>query len=129
MKKKNLWYKLISCALVVAMATSFMMGVLLNGSEEALALSGIRRYEGDLETNWEKYLNDSVAYKLPDTVKDSDDLSLIIQVKEAPLLDAYRESDSDLSFTEYAYSEEALAITRKIIKFEESTIERLKSFL
>ena len=125
MKKKNLLYKLISCTLVVVMSVSLVIGALLGGSEEALALSGIRRYEGALDTNWEKYLNDSVAYQLPGGVKDTDDLSLIIQVKEAPLLDAYRETDTDLSFTEYAYSEEAAAIKDRIAAEKEQLLASL----
>ena len=123
--KKNFWCKLIACALVVTMASSFMVGLLLRNGPEALAMSGIRRYEGDLDTNWEKYLDGSVAYQLPSTVKDTDDISLIVRVQQAPLLDTYRDADTDLSFTEYAASEEAAEVRARIAAEKEALLKDL----
>ena len=123
--KKNFWCKLIACALVVTMASSFMVGLLLRNGEDALAMSGIRRYEGDLNTNWENYLNGSVAYKLPSTVKETDEISLIIRVQQAPLLDTYRDADTDLSFTEYAASKDADAVRARIEEEKEGLLKDL----
>ena len=123
--KKNFWCKLIACALVVTMASSFMVGLLLRNGEDALAMSGIRRYEGDLNTNWENYLNSSVAHKLPSTVKETDEISLIIRVQQAPLLDTYRDSDTDLSFTEYAASKDADAVKARIEEEKEALLKDL----
>ena len=69
----------------------------------------------DIDKNLIQYLDSSVMYKLPATVKDTDDISIIIQTKEDSLLDAYEEGDRALSFTEYVYSDEATEVEDKIL--------------
>ena len=100
--------------LTVAMAASACM---LLGTDGVTApiVPTVTKYEGELEKNTDRYLNSSVVYKLPDTVKDTDDISIIIRTKEASLLDAYESGARDMSFTEYAYSEDAQRVTDNIL--------------
>ena len=75
---------------------------------------GIRPFEGNLITNRDDYLDGSVMYKLPETVKETDEISVIIEVKEASLLEQYPGAASGMSFTQYALGEEAAAIRERI---------------
>ena len=45
---------------------------------------GIRPLEGTLITNRDQYLDSSVMYKLPETIKETDEISVIVEVKESP---------------------------------------------
>ncbi|MBE6646076.1 MAG: hypothetical protein E7611_00370 [Ruminococcaceae bacterium] len=80
--------------------------------KEAPAVS---KFDGDINTGIEQFLNSSVMYKLPDTVKETDDISIIIRTKKASLLDAYEAGDRALSFPEYAYSDDAQKVTEDIL--------------
>ena len=80
---------------------------------------------GSIDLGTENLLNQSVMYKLPDTVKVSDDISIIVQMKNDALLDAYDASGSKLSFTEYVLTDEAEKVRNDI----KSASESLKSNL
>ncbi len=75
---------------------------------------GIRPFEGSLITNRDQFLDGSVMYKLPETIEETDEISVIIEVKEKPLLEQYPGASSGMSFTEYALSDEAAAIRDRI---------------
>lgn len=68
----------------------------------------------DINTNKEKYYDNSVIYKLPSTVNDNDEISLIIDVKSSTLLDSYQSCNADMKFSEYAATDEAKKITSGI---------------
>jgi hypothetical protein len=65
-------------------------------------------------------------YKLPDTVKPSDDISIIVQMKTDALLDAYDASGSKLSFTEYSLTDEAQKVRENIAKDADTLKGKLK---
>ena len=92
--------------LAVAMAASACLLLAKDTSDGAVG-SGIVLSDKDINTNMEQYLNSSVMYKLPDTVKDSDTISVIVQTKKASLLDAYEMTDKVMSFSDYALSDDA----------------------
>ncbi|MBR5123515.1 MAG: S8 family serine peptidase, partial [Clostridia bacterium] len=82
--------------------------------DSAVNGGGIRPFEGNLITNRDQYLDSSVIYRLPDTIKETDEISIIIEVKEKPLLEQYPGASSGMSFTEYALSADAVAIRHRI---------------
>ena len=75
---------------------------------------GIRPLEGNLVTNRDQYLDSSVMYKLPETIKETDDISVIVEVKEKSLLEQYPGASSGMTFTEYTQTDEAAAIRDRI---------------
>ena len=77
---------------------------------------GVRPFQGNIVTNYDKYLNSNVMYQLPETVKDDEEISVILEVKEKPLLQQYQGAGSGMTFTEYAATEEAEAIRQRIAK-------------
>ncbi|MBE6594407.1 MAG: hypothetical protein E7644_01270 [Ruminococcaceae bacterium] len=97
------------------LALVLLLGALITavGGTES-AGSTIRLLEESLITNRNQFFDSSVVYELPDTVKDTDIISLIIKTEEESLLDAYEKSGSKLSFTEYVLTDEAAAVKAKI---------------
>ena len=89
MKKRTKWMRRMRCAVVltVVLATILSAGIyLIDDAVEGVASSIIRLTDGSINTNRDKYFNSSVVYKLPDTVKDTDKISVIIQMKTDSLL-------------------------------------------
>ena len=128
MTKRNKWTRVISSATAIMLALIMLLSAasfLIKDTTQQITDSIIKLTGLDINKNLSQYIDSSVMYKLPDTVKDTDDISVIIRVKKASLLDAYEAGDRALSFTEYAYSDEAALVADKILA-EKSTI--LSSF-
>ena len=116
-KKRNsirLAVSLTVIILAVAMAASACL-LLAKDTSGGAAVSGIVLSDRDINTNMEQYLNSSVMYKLPDTVKDTDMISVIVQTSKASLLDAYEGTDKTVPFSEYVTTGEADAVSDAII--------------
>ena len=56
----------------------------------------------DLGVNYLDYLNNNVMFKLPDTIKNDDEISVIISVDVINIMDAYEGTDKTMSFSEFA---------------------------
>ena len=118
MAKQNKWTKVISSATAIALALIMMLSgasLLIKDTAEQVTDSIIKLTGLNINNNLSQFIDSSVMYKLPDTVKDTDDISVIIRVKQASLLDAYEAGNKELSFTEYAYSDEAGLVADKIL--------------
>ncbi len=102
----------ILAAVMVLSATAAVVAWLIPGS--TANGGGIRPLEGNLISNRDQYLDSSVMYKLPETVKETDEISVIVEVKEKSLLEQYPGASSGMTFTEYAQSDEAAAVRARI---------------
>ena len=70
----------------------------------------------DLKVDYKDYVDSSVMFELPDAVKSSDEISVIITVNVPNLMDAYEGTDKAMSFADYALrSEEAAALEAQIM--------------
>ncbi|MBQ9780250.1 MAG: leucine-rich repeat protein [Clostridia bacterium] len=115
MKRNTKFLRLTACLLTLALLISAIVtvSVLVAKVGDKAVESFISKYEGTLEDlgfDISDYFDGKVVQPLPDTVKDTDDISLIIKLDEAPLLDVYAKSDKEVSFTDYVISSEAQAI-------------------
>ncbi|MBQ9116115.1 MAG: S8 family serine peptidase, partial [Clostridia bacterium] len=108
---------LMVMAMIIAACTSLIGG---NAATESIKL-----FEEALNNNWREYLDDSVVMKLPDTVKDTDDISLIIRLQGESILDSYEEKKPDGSFTQYAFSEDAEKIKERIAGDKQKLLSEL----
>ncbi len=117
MSKGNKRIRLLTALIAMVMVISTIMTVHLsaNGKTYYGSSPSISNVSGSVDLGTEKLYNESVMYKLPDTVKESDELSIIVQMKTTTLLDAYDASNSNLSFTEYVLTDEAEIVRNKII--------------
>ena len=114
---------MLTAMLAALMLISTMLTVTMSASDityygQSPSISDVT---GSLNMGTENLFNESVMFKLPDTVKDTDDISLIVQMKSETLLDAYDKSGSKLSFSEYSLTDDAKAI-RDAIEAEAASI-------
>ena len=110
-------------ALILAIATVVSVAnFLLQDVAEQISNGIVRLTDKEIDRNWTQYLDSSVMYKLPDTVKETDDISVIIQVKKTSLLDAYEAGDKTMPFTEYVLTEEADLIKENILAEKDSLL-------
>ena len=101
--------------LVLLLAVTMLISAIPASAVQAAVYqaSGIERLEG-LEVDYSEYVDDSVLFQLPDTISPEEEISVIITVDDAALLDAYEATDKTMSFSEYVLSEEAAAAKAKI---------------
>lgn len=61
----------------------------------------VKKLEG-VAADYRQYLNSSVMFKLPEGVSADEEISVIVTVKSANMMDSYESSDKSLSLSEYA---------------------------
>ena len=84
------------------------------------------KYEGDLKTSIEQYLNGNVVQKLPSTVKNTDKISIIIDMEMPAIMDAYEKTDKTMSIAEFASSSEAIKVMSQAKQEKDAIIKSLK---
>ena len=117
MANKSKRIRLLTAVLTAVMLISTVMTVTLSASGTTYYGSSpsISDVTGSVNVGTENLLNQSVMYKLPDTVKVDDEISVIIKSQSATLLDAYDKSGSNLSFTEYVLTTDADRVRESIL--------------
>ena len=104
--------------------TTMIVGVCVEAAGDVAAEAYIGLFDGKLHNDISKYFSSAVV-ALPDTVKDDQIISLIIEVDAESLLDAYEASDKTMSISEFAMSDEAAALRENIAKESAELIEKL----
>ena len=117
MAKKNNAVRVLTAviAMVMIISTIFTVHMSATGTTYYGSSPSINKLDGNIDLGTEKLYNEAVIYKLPDSVKESDDISVIIETKSEALLDAYDKSGSSLSFGEYVQTAEAGEVRKGII--------------
>ena len=116
MKKKSLT-NVIRASCVCLLVVAILVGIFAvpNSEVSGYSASYIEKLDNAPTLDLQDYLDSSVLFELPSTVKDDDQISVIITVDVANLMDAYEAGDKTMSFKEYAlYSEEAASIDSQI---------------
>ncbi len=72
------------------------------------------RENNSIYSDYTSFLDGSVVQKLPETVKDTDIISVIIKLDTPSIMDAYKQTNRSLSFAEFAKTDEAMAIKAQI---------------
>ena len=116
MSKKNKRVRLLTAIMAAVMLISTVLTVTMSatGTTYYGSSPSISDVTGSVDLGTENLFNESVMYKLPNTVASTDDISIIVQMKSEALLDAYDKSGSKLSFTEYSLTEEAEKVRQNI---------------
>ena len=91
------------CAAALLTSAVFVPSVEAKTADSKYNASHIQKLEG-LKVDYSQYLDDSVVFKLPDNVKDSDEISVIVTVDTVSIMDAYEGTDKTMSFKDYALS-------------------------
>ena len=116
MKKKSLT-NLIRASCVCLLVVAILIGVFAAPGSQVSGYNAsfIQKLDNAPKLDLQDYLNNSVAFQLPDTVKDDDQISVIITVDVANLMDSYEAGDKTMSFKDYAlHSQDAADIDRQI---------------
>ena len=125
-KKKNAVRLLTAViAMVMIISTIFTVHMSATGTTYYGSSPSINKLNGNIDLGTEKLYNEAVIYKLPDNIKESDDISVIIQTYSETLLDAYDKSGSSLTFAEYSLTDEAAEVRRSILAENERIMSRL----
>ena len=106
--------RVITCLVAILTVLATLLSVASSSRVGAEQTDYIGLFDGDVQTNVESLLDGKVVHKLPDTVKDTDIISLIIRTDLPGVMEAYKEADTDLSLAEYAKTQEGLAVKQKI---------------
>ncbi|MBR2651010.1 MAG: leucine-rich repeat protein [Clostridia bacterium] len=115
--KKRLSLMICTVLLLVTVLTSVFTSVLSATHRTDLGSSPyVGLYNGDLTVDTSQYYNGTTIFKLPSTVDDNDEISLIVQMGGTSLLDAYDNTNTDLTFTEYYKTSEAGELKANIVK-------------
>ncbi len=109
------WKGVLAAAMV---PTLMMSAVALPGVSFASAANEVPsliQKTDDWASNYHAYLDSNVVFQLPDTVKDDQEISVIVTVDEADIMAAYEASDKAVGFAQYAtQSADAARIKRNI---------------
>ena len=101
---KSKLIKLSSSLLVVLLAFAMIISIATNAFGADNAATYIKELTS-VDTGYKNFLNSSVMHKLPDTVKDDDEISVIVMLDSAPLIETY-DDKGELTFAEYVLSSE-----------------------
>ena len=108
---KKILTRVSSSILIFAMAVVMLVASILPAYGESAG--GIKQLY-NIDTNYQQYLDSTVAYQLPDTVKDDQEISVIIMMSESAIVDAYEKTDKSMTLAEFSLSEQAVAIRNEV---------------
>lgn len=125
-KKSNL-IKLLVALVIVALSLVLIYFVSTEdttsaGSASTTLNSPYLQQNNAIKVESSGYYDGSKIFKLPDTVKGTDTISVIVQNESEALYDAYTSAKLDISFQEYLKSEDAEKV-RKSISNENARIK------
>ena len=111
---------MIVMLLVVSMVSGFVLvpGVSAAEAQEDFTID---RLDG-VTVDYEKYLDNSVMFRLPETIRDDEEISVIITLDQINLMDAYEGTDKAMSFTDYALSSQDAADLRAAIAADRAAV-------
>ncbi|MBQ6831182.1 MAG: leucine-rich repeat protein [Oscillospiraceae bacterium] len=86
--------------------------------------ASINKVDG-LKVDYTQYLDGSVICQLPDTIRDDQEISVIVTLDQINLMDAYQATDKVMSFSQYATAPEAQKLRADIQARTDKVLEKL----
>ncbi len=115
--------------LAAAMAPALLMGSVAAVATPFVQASSADDYKAsviqktdDWASDYAQYLNSSVVFQLPESVKADDEISVIVTTGEADLMSIYNRADTTMSFSEYATQSDAAAKLRGAIASDKAKV-------
>ncbi|MBE7079602.1 MAG: hypothetical protein E7371_00015 [Clostridiales bacterium] len=87
--------------------------------------SYVQKVNSTIDTKKEAFYDESVVYQLPDTVAMDDEISVIVTMNTASILETYLDSNSKKSVTDYIATREARKIESNIERERKALIKQL----
>ena len=120
--------KVLRRVLIALLAVTLLFGIIAAPQAQAASYSAsyIERLENALGVDLKDYVDSSVMYQLPESVKEDDDISIVITLDIINVMDAYEESDKTMSFKDFAlYSETSAEIEAQVAAKKAEILARL----
>lgn len=106
--------KILAAFLAIVFVMQFVPTLAIAGEANGNGKTLINRLNG-LNNDITGYFDSSTVYRLPDTIKDNDEISVIVTLDTPTLMEAYRAENRTMSFGDFALStEEAKSVTAQI---------------
>ncbi len=83
------------------------------------------KVNGLLQNDIEKYFDDNVIYKLPDTIADNQDISVIVTMDVKSVMDAYDETNKSLELSEFVTTREAKTVSANVVEERNALLKLL----
>ena len=102
--KKRTHLHILQVVAVLTVITALLTGLIMTPKADTAQQNiapTFNRLDG-LKVDYEKYLDSSVVYRLPEGIRDDEEISVIITLDQVNLMDAYEGTDKAMSFTDYA---------------------------
>ncbi len=113
--------------LLSLVAVAMLLSVFLGAFETTVSAdSSVFKKNDSIVTDYSQFLDSSVVMRLPDTVKDDEVISVIVNLEMPTLLDSYNQTDKTMSFSEYLTTDEAEARRAEIQTAKENYLRKLK---
>ena len=100
---------------MISVCLGFLSGDFTGGvsASSVSPVAAITKLKEGLNSDIEKYFDGSVVEKLPETVGEDEEISVIVSMKTEGVVDGYLASDQTESVSEYAYGAEAKILKDK----------------
>ena len=115
--------------LAAAMAPALLMGSVAAVATPLVQASSAEDYKAsyiqktdDFASDYHKYLNSSVMFQLPESVKADDEISVIVKTGEADLMSVYNRSNKTMSFSQYATQSDDAAKLRDAVASDKAKV-------
>ena len=80
----------------------------------------------NIALDYSKYFDSSVVFKLPETIKDDDEISVIITTDDKAVIDVYKGSDQTMSLSDFALTSESAKVAKlQLAKAKETVLKCL----
>lgn len=132
MMKQKTTKRVVSSVMTTLLVLSMALILCMSALQESVAAissslfsPNISLLTQDIDTKREQYYDNSTIQRLPETVKDTDTISLIVQVKQEPLLDVYQALSTNMSFSEFACTDAANEVRNNILDLKTELLNDL----
>ena len=89
--------------------------------------SYVQKANGSIKTNQEDFYDKNVVYKLPETVEQNQDISVIVTMNTETVVDAYKAKDTTETLSDYVASGEAKRIATEATRAQSRLIDQLRN--
>lgn len=114
-KFKKVFPKILSFVMVAVMAVAFFAKApQTTVKADYLPQEKITRLDASIDNDVASYFNEDVVSKLPSTVRDDEDISVIVEMNVSSVLDAYNQADTSSSIYQYTNTGEGRKVTNAI---------------
>ena len=129
--KRKTAIRILSLLTALCLTVSFFVGSQNSraGSDfrtEAAEIDEITKVDAEFSNDVESYFDEDVTYRLPDTVSDNQEISVIVTMNVDSVMDAYEKTDKTVSVSDYVLTKEAQGVLQSVNAERQKLVRKLK---